>query len=106
LPGNDPVAPYGQSPTSPSSSTGPGKFPTADQEKKRLAAQYSQAHPPQQSQPQGQGPAYESAEEEKKRLEREQRERLLRQGGSESTSGNGGDGAEDPKEELPPYQDY
>jgi len=105
LPGNEPAAPYGQSPTSASTGTGPQKFETAEEEKKRLAAQYSQAHSQQRPQPEGRGPAYESAEEEKKRLEREERERLLRQGGSGSTSANDNE-TEDPKEELPPYQDY
>ncbi len=73
-------------------SFGDSKFESAEEEKKRLAAAYSQAY----NAPHPSG--NESAEEEKKRIEREERERLLR---AASTSRTNREGDED----LPPYQD-
>ncbi|KAF9044777.1 hypothetical protein BDZ89DRAFT_979852 [Hymenopellis radicata] len=67
------------------SSYGASKFESAEEEKKRLAAAYSQAY---------NAPPHESAEEEK---EREERDRLSR---APSTTRPQGD-----EEELPPYQD-
>ncbi|KIK71066.1 hypothetical protein GYMLUDRAFT_33193 [Collybiopsis luxurians FD-317 M1] len=79
------------------------KWESAEQEKKRLAAEYSQAH----SGEAGPAPQYESAEDEKKRLEREEREKLLRSrqdSGAGSGSGAGASKNND-DDELPPYQD-
>ncbi|KAK7463645.1 lipid-binding protein [Stygiomarasmius scandens] len=83
------------------------KWESAEDEKKRLAAGYSQAYNDgTAATPSGSGtaaPHYESAEEEKKRLEREERERLLRgepaPGPSKEENKKGDD------EDLPPYQD-
>lgn len=84
-------------------------YETAEEEKRRLAAAYSQSAPTQGQYSQappafasGQPAKYESAEEEKKRLEREERERLLGAGSSSdpkrAEKKDGDDG-------LPPYQD-
>jgi hypothetical protein len=85
------------------------QYPSAEEEKKRLAAQYSTAHAtegsPLASQAPAAGPstgqakANESAEEEKKRLEREERERILMGDGHPPKR----DG--EPDEDLPPYQE-
>lgn len=88
-------------------------YPTAEEEKRRLAA-YSQVQaPPQASQadaiPPSQptvpttSPHYETADDEKKRLEREERERLLQGGGAQGSGQNPPAKKED---DLPPYQDY
>ena len=80
---------------------------SAEEEKKRLQATYSQAAPTPQPEPNSGAAAgtstshHESAEDEKKRLEQEERERLLRGG----TDGNNHPGGKSPDEELPPYQD-
>jgi hypothetical protein len=72
------------------------KYESAEEEKKRLQATYSQQ---QTSADAGtSAPQHESAEDEKKRLEREERERILR-GSSASNEGK------DHDEDLPPYQD-
>ncbi|KAF9069102.1 hypothetical protein BDP27DRAFT_1421299 [Rhodocollybia butyracea] len=105
-------------------STG-NKWESADEEKKRLAAQYSTVRLDGTS---GSGsggttdttgvtptaPKYETAEEEKKRLERERREELLKSeteagaGAGEGGSGSGVERSNSKKEndddELPPYQ--
>ncbi|KAJ4000996.1 Eisosome component PIL1-domain-containing protein [Lentinula boryana] len=74
------------------------KYESAEEEKKRLAAEYSQAGAP--------VPHYQSAEDEKKRLEREEREKLLGSEGQGSTaSGGAGSAKKDDDDELPPYQD-
>jgi hypothetical protein len=80
-------------------SAGPApKYETAEEEKRRLAASYSQS-----AVTQSQSPApYESAEEEKKRLEREERDRLLQAGSSSQPTK---DEKKDKDDELPPYQD-
>jgi hypothetical protein len=82
------------------------KHVSAEEEKRRLHAAYSQtATPSQQPQPglnagaSASSPHHESAEEEKKRLEREERERLFRN----STVRHGASG-KDREEDLPPYQ--
>ncbi|KAJ8084076.1 lipid-binding protein [Marasmius tenuissimus] len=90
----------------PSSATGAAaaapKWSSAEDEKQRLAATYSQAYgaPPSSTD----APSYESAEDEKKRLEREEREKLLHSGGSQQPGGDNKPekGKED---DLPPYQD-
>ncbi|KAI3622433.1 sphingolipid long chain base-responsive protein pil1 [Moniliophthora roreri] len=74
------------------------KFESAEDEKKRLAAMYSQAYgssAPAASQ-------HESAEDEKKRLEREEREKHLNAGGNNPS---GDTTKKDKDEDLPPYQD-
>ncbi|KAF9453756.1 hypothetical protein P691DRAFT_657438 [Macrolepiota fuliginosa MF-IS2] len=85
------------------------KYETAEEEKRRLAAAYSQSVPSASAQPSQPPPAstgmpdhYETAEEEKKRLEREERERLLRTGSSSQPNENAKKSGDD---ELPPYQD-
>ncbi|KAF5390283.1 hypothetical protein D9757_002872 [Collybiopsis confluens] len=84
---------------------GAGRWESAEEEKKRLAAEYSQAHTSEMTS----APTYESAEEEKKRVEREEREKLLRSGqGSNINAGTSGDGSSkksDDDDDLPPYQD-
>ncbi|GAW08018.1 sphingolipid long chain base-responsive protein pil1 [Lentinula edodes] len=78
------------------------KWESAEEEKKRLAAEYSQAH----SGGSAPAPHYESAEEEKRRVEREEREKLLRSGGHGPTeSGEGRSSKKEDDDELPPYQD-
>ncbi|KAJ4486222.1 Eisosome component PIL1-domain-containing protein [Lentinula aciculospora] len=78
------------------------KWESAEEEKKRLAVEYSQVH-------QGKSapaPQYESAEDEKKRIEREEREKLLKSGGQGPTeSGGAGSSKKEDDDELPPYQD-
>ncbi|KAJ2913389.1 hypothetical protein MD484_g7027, partial [Candolleomyces efflorescens] len=81
------------------------QHPTAEEEKRRLAAAYSQAHPaaaPVPAPAPSTSQTHESAEEEKKRLEREERERILR--GSSTHQGQGKKDGE-PDEDLPPYQE-
>ncbi|KAF8807464.1 hypothetical protein BYT27DRAFT_7100068 [Phlegmacium glaucopus] len=79
---------------------GDQKYESAEEEKKRLAAAYSQealapaVQGPSQATVTASTPQSESAEEEKKRLEREERERILHQA---SSKGN--------DEDLPPYED-
>ncbi|KAK0208306.1 Eisosome component PIL1-domain-containing protein [Desarmillaria ectypa] len=87
-----------------SSSGGDGKFESAEEEKRRLAAMYSQAH---NTSPASQPVAStsESAEEEKKRLEREERERNLKEGGNRGPTGRGDSNTRKDDDELPPYQD-
>ena len=81
------------------------KYESAEEEKKRLQATYSQAD--QQTQTSSTAdvgtPAsqHESAEDEKKRLEREERERILRGNSTTNEHASG----ENPDEELPPYRD-
>ncbi|KAF9270278.1 hypothetical protein L218DRAFT_888725 [Marasmius fiardii PR-910] len=85
-----------------SSATAP-KWSSAEEEKRRLAATYSQAYtnaPPSIADT----PRYESAEDEKKRLERERREKDL-QAGPGSDGKTEGDSKRDKDEDLPPYQD-
>ncbi|KAL0580391.1 lipid-binding protein [Marasmius crinis-equi] len=87
--------------TSTATATAPApKWTSAEEEKKRLAASYSQAYdaPPSNTDT----PRYESAEDEKKRIEREEREKLLKAGGSQPADGNT---KRDKDEDLPPYQD-
>lgn len=80
--------------------SGGNKFVSAEEEKKRLAATYSQAYnAPPASQPASS--TSESAEEEKKRLERE---RALKEAGSHGPTGSG-DGTQKGDDDLPPYQD-
>lgn len=79
---------------------------SAEDEKKRLAAAYSQAYdapagPPPTTTTQAQTPHYESAEDEKRRLEREEREKLQKKGGDVPPS----DTKPGKDEDLPPYQD-
>ncbi|KAH9486874.1 Sphingolipid long chain base-responsive protein LSP1 [Psilocybe cubensis] len=108
LPGNESIVPpYGQHPVA---SPIP-RHESAEEEKRRLAAAYSQAPGGTNSNPTNmpipsvapaQAPHQETAEEEKKRLEREERERLLHAGGSGP--------AVPPKDkgddsDLPPYQE-
>ncbi|KAK0465121.1 Eisosome component PIL1-domain-containing protein [Desarmillaria tabescens] len=82
-------------------SGGNGKFESAEEEKRRLAATYSQAYnAPPVSQPTTS--TSESAEEEKKRLERE---RILKEGGSHGPTGSGDNNTRKDDDELPPYQD-
>ena len=78
------------------------KYESATEEKKRLAAAYSQQASTEVVAPAAQGPSQatptlqsESAEEEKKRLEREERERILL--GDPNPTSKGDD------EDLPPY---
>ncbi|KAK0233183.1 Eisosome component PIL1-domain-containing protein [Armillaria fumosa] len=78
-------------------SSGGNKFVSAEEEKKRLAAQYSQAY----NAPPAASSTPESAEEEKKRLERE---RALKESGSRGPTGSG-DGPQKDDDDLPPYQD-
>ncbi|THV04882.1 hypothetical protein K435DRAFT_826688 [Dendrothele bispora CBS 962.96] len=107
LPGNElPTPSFGQVASSGS------KFESAEEEKKRLAAAYSQVHNDGPgTNPSASGttaPRYETAEEEKQRLEREEREKLLRgEGGSAAGPSSGSEGAtkKGDDEELPPYQD-
>ncbi|KXN89968.1 Sphingolipid long chain base-responsive protein LSP1 [Leucoagaricus sp. SymC.cos] len=75
------------------------RYEMAEEEKRRLAATYSQ---PVTQSPQAPPAPYESAEEEKNRLEREERERLLH-GSSSGPSTQ--DEKKDKDDELPPYQD-
>jgi hypothetical protein len=77
--------------------TGDQKYESAEEEKKRLGAAYSQqasteasAEGPSQVAETAATPQPESAEDEKKRLEREQREKILRG---------------DQNEDLPPYEE-
>ncbi|KAG7099280.1 hypothetical protein E1B28_001139 [Marasmius oreades] len=92
--------------TEPSNANAASKWSSAEEEKKRLATAYSQAHanaPPSTTD----SPRYESAEDEKKRLEREEREKLLKAGGTQLGSDGRSDGEpkRDKDEDLPPYQD-
>ncbi|CAA7266498.1 unnamed protein product [Cyclocybe aegerita] len=86
--------------------------PTAEEEKRRLAALYSQQAPgavagPPPSEPvpapaapaSTEAPRHETAEEEKKRLEREERERVLHAGNAPPKDKDSKD------EDLPPYQE-
>lgn len=73
------------------------KWESAEEEKKRLGQQYSQAYQPQPQE----AAATESAEEEKKRLEREERQRILQAGASQNRPSN--DDKVD--EDLPAYQE-
>lgn len=88
-----------------------GQYPSAEEEKRRLAAQYSTAGRLPESSPLAGPPAAgpsagqvrkeaESAEEEKKRLEREERERILRGDNNQPPRRDG-----EPDEDLPPYQE-
>jgi hypothetical protein len=77
------------------------KYESANEEKKRLAAAYSQQASTEVA-PAAQGPSQatptlqsESAEEEKERLEREERERILR--------GDPNPSSKDDDQDLPPY---
>ncbi|RXW19868.1 hypothetical protein EST38_g5969 [Candolleomyces aberdarensis] len=81
------------------------QHPTAEEEKRRLAAAYSQAHVPAPAPAPAPSTSHphESAEEEKKRLEREERERILR-GQAPAQQGQGKKDGE-PDEDLPPYQE-
>ncbi|KAG7450466.1 uncharacterized protein BT62DRAFT_1001285 [Guyanagaster necrorhizus] len=85
-----------------SSPSGGNGFVSAEEEKRRLAATYSQAY---NALPTSQTAIStpESAEEEKKRLEREERERIL--SGNHGPTGSGGSNAKKDDDELPPYQD-
>ena len=85
----------------PSSATAAPKWNSAEEEKKRLAASYSQVYgaPP----PSADAPRYESAEDEKKRIEREEREKLLQSGGSQQPGAGKPEKGKD--DDLPPYQD-
>ena len=78
------------------------KYESAEEEKKRLQATYSQ---PEQSSSNAEAPAptsqHESAADEKKRLEREERERILR--GNSATNEDAS--VKNHDEELPPYRD-
>ena len=83
------------------------KHESAEEEKKRLQAAYSQAAAPAQQPHLGSSVSagtptshHESAEDEKKRLEREERERLLRS----NTGNRDGASRKDGEEDLPPYQ--
>ncbi|PPQ88616.1 hypothetical protein CVT25_010192 [Psilocybe cyanescens] len=108
FPGNESIVPpYGQPPVA----APIPKHESAEEEKKRLAAAYSQASANTHSDPVSMptpsvsvphAPQHESAEEEKKRLEREERERVLHAGGAGP--------AVPPKNkeddsDLPPYQE-
>ncbi|KDR85055.1 hypothetical protein GALMADRAFT_131806 [Galerina marginata CBS 339.88] len=88
---------------------------SAEEEKRRLAAAYSQQSsaqapapstapsmpvPSASAGPAAQPPRHESAEDEKKRLEREERERILHAGG-----GGPDVPPKDKDEDLPPYQE-
>ena len=89
--------------TSPVAALPPPRFPTAEDEKKRLEREERERllHGEATSGPTS-GSGFESAEEEKKRLEREERERVLR--------GNNADAPQHPPGEddgeLPPYQEF
>ncbi|KAK0456505.1 Eisosome component PIL1-domain-containing protein [Armillaria borealis] len=81
--------------------SGGNKFVSAEEEKKRLAATYSQAYnAPPASQPASS--TSESAEEEKKRLERE---RALKEAGNHGPTGSGDGNTHKDGDDLPPYQD-
>ena len=87
---------YGQAPASSSPA-----YPSAEEEKRRLAASYSQQAPtPTGPPPSTQPPQHETAEEEKKRLEREERDRLLHGGSGPSVPPK-----DDKEDDLPPYQE-
>lgn len=107
LSGNDSHIPaYGQQQSFGAAGAGaaaPG-FVSAEEEKRRLQASYSQAAPTAAPvQQQSTASHFESAEDEKKRLEREEREKLLREGGH---SGGNPPAKKDGNEDLPPtYQD-
>ena len=73
------------------------KYASAEEEKKRLAAAYSQQIPVEGPSQAAAIPQSESAEEEKKRLEREEREKILQ--GNQNPSSKGQD------EDLPPYEE-
>ncbi|KAJ3568073.1 hypothetical protein NP233_g5957 [Leucocoprinus birnbaumii] len=87
-----------QSPSAGPASAAP-KYETAEEEKRRLAAAYSQ--PSTSQAPQAPPAPYESPEEEKKRLEREERERLLAAGSGPQPPSD----KKDKDDDLPPYQD-
>ncbi|KAF5374768.1 hypothetical protein D9758_000219 [Tetrapyrgos nigripes] len=89
------------SPSSGQASSGT-KWESAENEKARLAATYSQVHAD-ATPTSGSGARHETAEEEKQRLEREERERVLAGQAEPSGSNNGPE--KDDDEELPPYQD-
>jgi len=97
----------GEGPSLPNYGVSLPKHESAEEEKKRLAAVYSQQT--YSNSPSGAPPAFpvpdtsdsskhESAEDEKKRLEREERERLLHAGSSDVPP-------KDKDEDLPPYQE-
>jgi len=101
-------SPLGPTIAGPPQGAVPG-YETAEAEKRRLAAAYSQSAPPQGQPPQAPPPVasgppakYESAEEEKKRLEREDRERLL---GAGSASDSKKTEKKDRDDDLPGYED-
>jgi hypothetical protein len=79
------------------------KYETAEEEKRRLAAAYSQSADTRNQRPQNPPAPYESPEDEKKRIEREERERLFLAGSSNQPAK---DEKKDNDDELPPsYQD-
>lgn len=83
------------------------KHETAEEEKKRLAATYSQQSsvpapaPAPSTSIASQPPHHETAEEEKKRLEREERERILHADTNDAPDVP----PKDKDEDLPPYQE-
>ncbi|TFK30501.1 hypothetical protein FA15DRAFT_662467 [Coprinopsis marcescibilis] len=90
----------GLTPPMPVPSPAPAAFESAEEEKRRLAASYSQQYAsatPAGTSVKTEQPKHESAEEEKKRLEREERERILH--GQPLRKNTEDD------EDLPPYQE-
>lgn len=107
-PANEGLVPGYAQPTSAVAAAAPGvKHESAEEEKKRLAAAYSQqssvpapAPAPSTSIAATQPLRHETAEEEKKRLEREERERILH---ASTTAPNVP--PKDRDDDLPPYQE-
>lgn len=102
-PANEGVVPgYAQSTPVVAAATPGAKHESAEEEKKRLAATYSQQSsvpaPAPSTSIATQPPRNETAEEEKKRLEREERERILHAGAPSVPP-------KDKDEDLPPYQE-
>lgn len=90
--------------TSPIASLPPPRFPSAEEEKKRLEREERERllRGEATSGPPSGSAGFESAEDEKKRLEREERERLLR--GDDPHAGQKPPGEDDA--DLPPYQEF
>jgi hypothetical protein len=96
------VSGYAQPPSVIAAATPGVKHESAEEEKKRLAATYSQQSsvpaPAPSTSIATQPPRNETAEDEKKRLEREERERILHAGAPSVPP-------KDKDEDLPPYQE-
>ncbi|KAJ3719860.1 Eisosome component PIL1-domain-containing protein [Lentinula raphanica] len=105
VPPNQSFGALGTTTTTATGTNGP-KYESAEEEKRRLATEYSQAGRAATASTTASAPHYESAEDEKKRLEREERERLLRSGGQEPSASAGAESSKkEDDDELPPYQD-